>query len=87
MPSIYKDIDIDVDIDVNEFVDECNDWEIQKLIKKLIEYGYLTPELSPYKGNNLMDDDYTNALDKLYTKRLYLTLEEEEYIKQLANKY
>jgi hypothetical protein len=87
MPSIYKDIDVDVDIDVNEFVDECTEWEIKKLIKKLIEDGYLTSELSSTKENNLMDDDYTKALNKLQSKRVYLTLEEEEFIKQLANKY
>lgn len=83
MPVIYKDIDVDVDIDVNEFVDECTEWEIEKLIEKLTEDGYLTSELSP----NLMDDDYTKALNKLQSKRVYLTLEEEEIICKIANRF
>jgi hypothetical protein len=33
-----------------------------------------------------MDLEYKNALDKLYSKRVYLTLEEEEIIKKIANR-
>jgi hypothetical protein len=86
MPIIYKDIDVDVDIDVNEFVDDCTFWEIEKLIDKLRKDGYLESDEKSCDKDNLMDDEYKAALDKLYSKRLYLTLEEEEYIKQLANK-
>jgi hypothetical protein len=33
-----------------------------------------------------MDLEYKNALDKLYNKRVYLTLEEEEIIKKISNR-
>jgi len=80
MPSIYKDIDVD------EFIDECNGWEIEKIISKLRRDGYLEFKEKSCDKDNLMDCEYKSALDKLYSKRLYLTLKEEEYIKQLASK-
>ena len=48
---------------------------VKELIKVLNEEGYIStsPKVSE---DNLMDLEYKNALDKLYNKRVYLTLEE-----------
>jgi len=35
---------------------------------------------------NMLDKEWLEALEKLATKRIYLTLEEEEFIKKLAKK-
>ena len=58
---------------------------VKELIKVLNEEGYIStsPKVSE---DNLMDLEFKNALDKLYNKRVYLTLEEEEIIKKIANR-
>jgi len=35
---------------------------------------------------NMLDKEWLEVLEKLATKRIYLTLEEEEFIKNLAKK-
>lgn len=39
------------------------------------------------REDNLMDITYKEALDKLQGRRLYLTLKEEQFIINLANKF
>ena len=81
------EVDIDVDVDVEDFYDECSTGEKKQLVEYLAEDGFI-PGYSPEVGeNNLQDITYKNALDKLYSKRIYLTLEEEQFIIKLSNKY
>lgn len=90
MPSIRQydvSVDVDVDVEVVDFVDSCSKREIKELIKTLEEDGHLPRKGETVGGDNLLDIEYKNALDKLYTRRIYLTLEEEEFIKQLANRF
>lgn len=90
MPSIRQYdvlVDVDVDLEVVDFVDSCSEREIKELIQILEEDGYLPRKGETVEEDNLLDIEYKNALDKLYTRRIYLTLEEEEFIKQLANRF
>lgn len=90
MPSITQydvSVDVDVDVEVGDFVGSCNKREIKELIEILEEDGYLPKKAETVGKDNLLDIEYKNALDKLYTQRIYLTLEEEEFIKQLANRF
>lgn len=90
MPSITQydvSVDVDVDVEVGDFVGSCNKREIKELIEILEEDGYLPKKGETVGEDNLLDIEYKNALDKLYTRRIYLTLEEEEFIKQLANRF
>ena len=87
MPTFYSD---DIDIDPSDFVDACDRQEIQELIDVLIEDGYIKQTARPVsesREDNLMDLTYKNAIDKLLDKRIYLTLEEEQFIINLASKY
>ena len=87
MPTFYSD---DIDIDPSDFVDACDRQEIQELIDVLIEDGYLKQTARPVseaEKDNLMDLTYKNAIEKLLDKRIYLTLEEEQFIINLASKY
>ena len=87
MPTFYSD---DIDIDPSDFVDACDRQEIQELIDVLIEDGYIKQTARPVseaREDNLMDLTYKNAIEKLLDKRIYLTLEEEQFIINLANKY
>lgn len=87
MPTFYSE---DIDIDPSDFVDACDRQEIQELIDVLIEDGYIKQTARPVseaREDNLMDLTYKNAIEKLLDKRIYLTLEEEQFILTLANKY
>jgi hypothetical protein len=86
MPIITQYTDIDIDIDVSDFVAECSEREIKHLVKILQKEGYLTPDNIINNSDNILDIEYKTALNKLYNKRIYLTLDEEQFIKQLANK-
>jgi anaerobic ribonucleoside-triphosphate reductase len=87
MPTYYVE---DIDIDPGDFVDSCNRQEIEELVKTLIEDGHISRTAIKQVGSqeeNTLDITYREALDKLYYKRIYLTLEEEQSIINLANKY
>lgn len=84
MPTFYAD---DLDIDPSDFIDGCSRREIQELIDILVEDGYINQTAASSREDNLMDITYKEALDKLQGRRLYLTLKEEQFIINLANKF
>lgn len=90
MPRISQwgvEVDVDIDVDVAELYGDCSDKEKKELAQYLVEDGFI-PGYSEQTGeDNLMDETYKNALTKLYSKRIYLTLEEEQFLINLANKY
>lgn len=77
---------VEVSIDPWEYVQECSKAEIKKLIEELKEEEGARV-LVDDDADNLLDISYKQALDKLYSKRIYLTLEEEQFILNLSNKY
>ncbi len=82
MPTFSTDIDIDVD----EFISECNDWEIQSLIESLQDYGYIKPkELTEKLG--FLESDFFVKIDKLKNVFYNLQNDEIEYIDSLVKKY
>jgi hypothetical protein len=85
MPSFSVE---DIDIDPSEFVYACNKYEIGELIEALIDDGYIDePIVTEPDRDNLIDISFKEALSKLQHKRIYLTLEEEQFIINLANKF
>ena len=84
MPEFYVE---DLDIDPSDFIDGCSRREIQELIDILVEDGYINQTAASSREDNLMDITYKEALDKLQGRRLYLTLKEEQFIINLANKF
>jgi len=90
MPRISQwgvEVDVDIDVDVAEFYGDCSDREKKELAEYLIEDGFIPGRTEQAGEDNLMDVTYNNALNKLYSKRIYLTLEEEQFIINLANKF
>jgi hypothetical protein len=82
MPEFYTDIDTD------EFFDQCDRRDKKDLMKLLVGEGYYPGgSQGATSQDNLQDINYKQALDKLYSKRIYLTLEEEQFIINLSNKY
>tara|TARA_R110000822_G_scaffold24150_5_gene73846 strand:- start:3961 stop:4209 length:249 start_codon:yes stop_codon:yes gene_type:complete len=80
------DLTAEIDIDPWEYVRECSRREIKELIEALKE-EVGAKVLIDDDADNVLDITYKEALGKLYSKRIYLTLEEEEFIINLANKY
>lgn len=84
------DFQTEISIDPWEYVQECRKAEIKELIQVLKDEGHLSGPFRVSQAgqeDNLMDITYENALGKLQDKRIYLTLEEEQFIINLSNKY
>jgi hypothetical protein len=83
----------EVDIDPSEFIDSCSKRELQRLVKILEEDGHIEPsQADKNKGNgvrnpNMNDQTFWDSLDHLAKCRDLLTIEEEDYINKLANKF
>jgi hypothetical protein len=90
MPTISQwgvEVDVDLDIDVAEFYGDCSDREKEELAGYLVEDGFIPGKSTQVGEDTLQDTTYKEALNKLYSKRVYLTLEEEQFLINLANKY
>lgn len=75
----------EIEIGIDEFVDSLYKHEIKELIDYLKQEGHLVGEYTPHEMN-LQDIEWSKITDKLSQSRLQLTLEEEELIKNIANK-
>jgi hypothetical protein len=88
MPTIREytsSVDISVDVDVEEFLDDCNKGEIEEVIQWLVDSDWIKP--TQVEEGNVMDIEWFNTVSKLHTLRQRLTVEEEELIKSIVNKY
>ena len=83
----------EVDIDPSEYLDSCSKSEKQELIKWLIEDGDIEPaQADKNRGAgvskpNINDQTFWDNLDKLSKCRDLLSIEEENFINNLANKF
>jgi hypothetical protein len=83
----------EVDIDPSEFVDSCSQREKARLIEILIEDGDIEPDQATKNGNNgvrrpnINDQRFWDNLHKLAKCRDLLSLEEENFINSLAEKF
>lgn len=78
----------EMDISVNDFLSECNSYEIKEIIDALIEDNHLN-ESSLIEDINISsnDLDWLNVLTKLKDLRIQLTKDEEEFVRNLVKKY
>jgi hypothetical protein len=83
----------EVDIDPSEFIDSCSKRERQRLVELLIEDGDIQPDQDTKNGNNgvrrpnINDQRYWDSLDKLAKCRDLLSIEEENFINNLADRF
>ena len=83
----------EVDIDPSEFVDSCSNTELKRLVEILEEDGHIEPsQSSKSKGNgvrrpNINDQRFWESLDKLAKCRDLLSIEEENFINNLGDKF
>lgn len=88
MPSFYVD---EIDIDVDEFVSACSIREREQLVESLVDGGYIDPkqtgkELGVRKPN-INDEKFWKSIEHLGRCRHLLSLEEEDFINNLAEKF
>lgn len=90
MPDFTPD---DIDISPSEFVGACNSREINELIDVLVEDGHIEPnQLNKNGGNgvkrpNVNDERFWESLNHLAKCRDLLTITEEEFINNLAERF
>jgi hypothetical protein len=83
----------EVDIDPSEFIDSCSKKERDRLVEILIEDGYIQPDQDSKNGNNgvrrpnINDERFWESLDKLAKCRDLLTITEEQFINNLAERF
>lgn len=87
---------VSIDIDIDDILSSCDSYDRLEIIKALIEDGYLPKELvrqggeyviNPGRYSNNFNSDFNESLDKLYNRGWQLTIEEENTIKNIANKF
>jgi hypothetical protein len=79
------EVDVDFDVEVEEFLDDCSKREIEEAIQWLVDRDWIKP--NQIEEGNVMDIEWFNTVSKLHTLRQRLTVEEEELIKSIVNKY
>ena len=77
-----------VDIEPSEYIENCSSREIEELVDILIEEGHLdgVPVTSD-RHHNLLDEEWAKTIGKLNRSRLLLSNEEENLIKNIANRF
>ena len=80
-------VDVEVDVDIDEFLDECNDREIDEVINWLIDNNHINESQKTVDTNLSFDEEQLHKnLYKIRDSYYLLSEEEEELIKQIANK-
>jgi len=83
MPTFYQETEIDISIE--EFVDQLSDWELEELKDRINDA--LDVNVTKNIGDRIANDETNIALDKLARNLSLLTVEEEDYIKKLAERF
>lgn len=83
------DIQTDIDIDIEEFVDACNEREIDELIDYLVECEYIPPTMlrEVISSKTFSEKDFEEKLSKIANNRFLLSDEEFELIEKIANRF
>jgi hypothetical protein len=88
MPKFYEMVEVEAEvwIDVEEFVNECSEKEVNKLIKVLVEDGHIKRSEIKSKNQNLLDEMWQEKVEKILNNRLALTEEEIILVERIATR-
>ena len=78
---------ISVDVDIDDVLWSLSSSEKQELVDDLYEDGYTPKQLEGTMGEDESNNEFNNALRKLYGNSWRLTLEQEQYIINLAKRF
>lgn len=77
-----------IDINITDALDDCNAWEIKSVIEWLKNNDYITDSsIETTENPNLMELEWEQTISKLHSKRVYLTQEEEQTIKNIVSRF
>ncbi len=80
-------VDVEVDVDIDEFLDKCSTDEIEEVIQYLIDNNIISEDRTMNFSNLSFDEEQLHKnLDKIKNSYYILPNEDEEIIKQIANK-
>jgi hypothetical protein len=83
---VEAEITVDFDVDVNEFLEDCDSYEIDNVIDWLKEKGHIK-DTHIDRQVCATELEFIEALDKLCTKWNVLSKEEEAFIVNLAKRF
>jgi hypothetical protein len=83
---VEAEVTVDFDVDVNEFLEDCDSYEIDNVIDWLKEKGRIK-DTHIDKQVCATELEFIEALDKIYTKWNVLSKEEEAFIVNLAKRF
>jgi hypothetical protein len=84
MPSFYN---IDVDIDVDEFLEECDDSEIEEIVAWLKNNYYIPKDAFIPPCKTYLEQEWDETVEKIRSGFIRMSKEDEYIIKQIANKF
>jgi hypothetical protein len=82
------DFDVaDLEITPNDFIDACDEREINEIIERLRDDGYILPiDIEPSVKPSVLDYLFNDAIIKISQSKHRLTIEEENIIINIANR-
>lgn len=81
-------VDLAIDVDIDEFLNECSSNEIEDVIEYLIDNNFISEDRKIIPQNLSFDEEQLHKnLNKIKDNYYLLSEEEEELIKQIANKF
>ena len=83
---VEAEVTVDFDVDVNEFLEDCDSYEIDNVIDWLKEKGHIK-DTHIDRQVCATELEFIEALDKLCTKWNVLSKEEETFIVNLAKRF
>jgi ribonucleotide reductase alpha subunit len=88
MPNILVQVDteVDVDVEVNDFLEDCDEYEIEQVIDWLKDKGHLK-NTDIDRQVCVAELEFIEALDKIYTKWNVLSKEETEFIINISKRF
>ncbi len=84
------DFSAEIDIDAWDYISACSNREVKELIEALVEDGYLDSFNGQVKPTNihntLLDDEWSETLNKLRDSRHLMSSEDEQRIIDVAKR-
>jgi hypothetical protein len=85
--SDYVDVELNTEIDVSDFIEECSENEIKEIIDILVNDGWIKGEKVISGSKTLLEHEIRECITKIEKNLIQLTVEEEELLKKIANRF